>query len=76
MVGPAGLEPATTPLWAERSNQLSYKPLMGFTQNQKVFEKVRIRITSVLHLYYIRITFVLRKYLYIAKSKKSSEILL
>jgi hypothetical protein len=27
MVGPTGLEPVTNRLWAERSNQLSYRPI-------------------------------------------------
>ena len=28
MVGPEGLEPPTTPLWAVRSNQLNYGPIV------------------------------------------------
>ena len=31
LVGPAGLEPATTALWAPRSNQLNYRPYKAFT---------------------------------------------
>ncbi len=41
-VGLPGLEPGTSPLSEERSNQLSYKPLFQFTMKNLVNEQMAL----------------------------------
>jgi hypothetical protein len=46
MAGVAGLEPVTSAVTGQRSNQLSYTPVKGTTKIKKIFALVKLETTS------------------------------